>query len=39
MEEISSTVIRQKIKDKEDISQYVPQQVYEYIKKKNLYNE
>ena len=36
---ISSTVIRQKIKDKEDILQYVPKQVFEYIKDKNLYNE
>ena len=39
MEDISSTNIRQKLKNKEEILQYVPKQVYEYIKKKNLYNE
>jgi len=39
MENISSTTIRQKIKNKEDFFHFVPQQVYEYIKKKNLYNE
>ena len=39
MKDISSTTIRQKLKNKEDISQYVPKQVFEYIKKKNLYNE
>ncbi|MBR3628812.1 MAG: nicotinate (nicotinamide) nucleotide adenylyltransferase [Elusimicrobia bacterium] len=39
MKNISSTTIRQKLKNKEDISQYVPKQVFEYIKKKNLYNE
>ena len=39
MKDISSTMIRQKIKNKEDFSQHVPKQVVEYIKKKNLYNE
>lgn len=39
MEDISSTTIRQKLKNEEEILQYVPKQVYEYIKKKNLYNE
>ena len=39
MENISSTLIRQKLKKKEDILQYVPQQVFKYIKEKNLYNE
>lgn len=39
MKNISSTIIRQKLKNKEDISQYVPKQVFEYIKEKNLYNE
>ena len=39
MEDISSTYIRKYIKNKRDISKYVPKNVLEYIKKKNLYNE
>ena len=39
MEEISSTDIRQYLKDNKDISKYVPIQVARYIKKKNLYND
>ena len=39
MEDISSTDIRQYLKDNKDISKYVPIQVARYIKKKNLYND
>lgn len=38
MKDISSTYIRQKLKEKKDISKYVPGQVLEYIKENNLYN-
>ena len=39
MKDIASTEIRQCLKEKKDISKYVPKQVFEYIKEKNLYNE
>ena len=39
MDDISSTDIRKCLKDKKSILKYVPKQVAEYIKKKNLYNE
>lgn len=39
MKDIASTDIRQKLKEKKDIAKYVPKQVFEYIRKKNLYNE
>ena len=39
MEDISSTNIRQCLKEKKDILQFVPKQVAEYIKKKGLYND
>ena len=39
MKNIASTDIRQKLKEKKDISKYVPKQVFDYIRGKNLYNE
>ena len=39
MKDISSTQIRKQLKNKKSILKYVPKQVAEYIKKKNLYNE
>ena len=39
MEDISSTSIRQCLKEKKDILQFVPKQVADYIKKKSLYND
>ena len=39
MEDISSTNIRQCLKENKDILEYVPKQVAEYIKENNLYNE
>jgi nicotinate-nucleotide adenylyltransferase len=39
MKDISSTDIRNCLKNKKSILKYVPKQVFEYIKKKNLYNE
>ena len=39
MEDISSTNIRQCLKEQKDILQFVPKQVAEYIKKKGLYND
>lgn len=38
MEDISSTSIRNCLRENKDILKYVPEQVAEYIKKKNLYN-
>ena len=39
MEDISSTQIRQYLKEKKDISELVPQQVVNYIKNNGLYSE
>ena len=39
VEDISSTIVRQTLKEKKDILKYVPKEVYEYIKIKGLYND
>ncbi|WP_410208379.1 nicotinate-nucleotide adenylyltransferase [Fusobacterium sp.] len=37
--ELSSTMIRQKINKNEDVSQYIPKEVFEIISKNNLYKQ
>lgn len=37
MQDISSTKIRQYLREKKDISQYVPKQVFDYIREQGLY--
>ncbi len=39
MKDISSTKIRQCLKEKKNIEKYIPKLVFDYIKKKGLYNE
>jgi nicotinic acid mononucleotide adenylyltransferase len=39
MNDISSTEVRNMIRDKKDISEYVDEDVIEYINKNNLYRD